>query len=63
MSGPRFAVLCVLSSFAIVLLCKRELLYFCYVLNVMSLFFRSLTIPHGAVGWSVVRDCGISWSY
>ena len=22
----------------------------------------SLPIPHGAVDWSVVRDCGISWS-
>ena len=22
----------------------------------------SLPLPHGAVGWSVVCDCGISWS-
>ena len=22
----------------------------------------SLLLPHGAVGWSVVCDCGISWS-
>ena len=23
----------------------------------------SLSLPHGAVGWSAVCDCGISWSY
>ena len=23
---------------------------------------RSLPLPHGAVGWSSVCDCGISWS-
>ena len=22
-----------------------------------------MTLPHGAVGWSAVSDCGISWSY
>ena len=22
-----------------------------------------VALPHGAVGWSVVCDCGISWSY
>ena len=25
--------------------------------------FRSLTLPRIAVGWSVVFDCGIYWSY
>ena len=23
----------------------------------------SVSLPHGAVGWSVVCNCGISWSY
>ena len=23
----------------------------------------SVAVPHGAVGWSAVCDCGISWSY
>ena len=23
----------------------------------------SVALPHGAVGWSAVCDCGISWSY
>ena len=27
----------------------------------LSSFF--LPLPNGAVGWSVVCDCGISWSY
>ena len=22
-----------------------------------------VTLPHGAVGWSAVCECGISWSY
>ena len=25
--------------------------------------YRSFTLPRGAMGWSVVCDCGISWSY
>ena len=24
---------------------------------------RSVAIPHGALEWSEVFDCGISWSY
>ena len=46
-----FVVLCALSSFAIISLGKREswLLYFCCVLNVMSLlsFFDSSSRCHG----------------
>ena len=55
-----FAVLCVLSSFAIILKRKRKLIalqllsYKCIVtINVLWLF-------HGAVGWSVVCDWRIS---
>ena len=53
-----YALLCVHSRFAIVLKRKGKLVallllsYICIVtLNVL---------PHGAVGWSAVCDCGIS---
>ena len=54
----RSLVLCVLSNTAIISLAKREscLLYFSCVLNVMSLL-SSLTLPRGAMGWSVECDC------
>ena len=26
-------------------------------------FCQFLTLPHGAIGWSVVCECGISWLY
>ena len=52
-----FAVLCVLSSVAIISLGggggEAELLFFCCVLNVMSLL-AFLTLPRGAMG-SYVR--------
>ena len=44
-------VICVLSSFAIISLVKRELV--CCV----------AVIPRDAFGWSVECDYGISWSY
>ena len=25
--------------------------------------YRSVSLLHGAVGWSAVCDCGVSWSY
>ena len=32
--------------------------------DIMSLLvFLQVSLPHGAVGWSAVCDCGISWSY
>ena len=56
-----YALLCVHSSFAIILKRKRKLVallslsYCCIVtINVMWLF------PCSAVGWSAVCDCGIS---
>ena len=54
-----YALLCVHSSFAIILKKKRNLvalLMYCY-------YKCSVAFPHGAVGWSVVCDCGISRSY
>ena len=54
-----FVVLCAItsSSFAIISLGKRErcLLYFRCC--------RSFALLRGAMVWSVVCDCGISWSY
>ena len=58
-----FAVLCVLSSFAIISLGNRELVvYICCVLNVMLIlsFLDFIVMP---LGWYVVCDCGISLSY
>ena len=56
-------VLCVLSSFANILKRKRELVALLLLLTVlrMSCYCKcSVTLPHGAVGWSAVYDCGIS---
>ena len=53
-------LLCVLSSFAIIL--KRERAGFiAFIALRMSCYCKfSLTLPHDAVGWSEVCDCGIS---
>ena len=59
MSLFRFAILCVPSSFAIILLGKRERV----ALRLLCRCYRPLTFPRGAKGWSVVCDCGIFWSY
>ena len=52
-------LLCVLSSFAFILMGKIErwLLIFVRLLGVIVI---GLALPHGAVGWSAVCDCGIS---
>ena len=54
------AILCVHSSLAIILKKKRKLV------ALLLLSYRcivTINIPYGAVGWSAVCDCGISWSY
>ena len=51
-----YALLCVHSSFATILMRKRKLvalLFYCY-------YKCSVALIHGAVGWSSVCDCGIS---
>ena len=49
-------LLCILSSFTIILMGKREL-----VALLMSCFcYCSVVLPHDAVGWSTVCHCGIS---
>ena len=38
----------------------------CFTLIVLLMPFDcycSVSLPHGALGWSAVCDCGISWSY
>ena len=89
-----FVMLCVHSSFAIILKRKWKLVallllsYRCIVTVVpwplsndprftqciyrysraskrfVEVYFKcSVALPHGALGWSAVCDCGISWSY
>ena len=59
-----FVLLCVLSSFAIILKRKRELVALLFIVLRMSCYCECyVTLPHGTVGWSAVCDCGISWSY
>ena len=56
-----YALLCDLSSFAIILKRKREswLLFFYCPTDVLSCKC-SVALPNVAVGWSAVCDCGIS---
>ena len=54
---------CVLSSFAIISLRKRELVALLCPLAVVWLSVLCLFLMVPLVGWSAVCDCGISWSY
>ena len=51
-----YALFCVHSSFAIILKRKRKFI----VLQMYSYYKCPVALPHGAVGWSAVCDCGIS---
>ena len=54
-----YALLCVLSKFAINLTRKIELV--CFYCLWMSCYCKfPVAPPHGAVGWSAVSYCGIS---
>ena len=54
----------VLSSFAIILTRKRELVDLLLLSFWMSCYCKyPVALPHGAVGWSAVCDCGITLSY
>ena len=62
------AILSVLSSLAIIWLRERErerelvvLLEMCSCCRMNV--FRPVSIPRGALGWSVIFDCDISWLY
>ena len=61
----RNAVLRVFSNLAIISLAEKERTG-CFTLFVLLLLCGCncfMSLPHGAVGLSVVRDCGVSWSY
>ena len=54
-----YSLLCVLSSFAITLMRKRELV--AVIAFWISCYCKSfMALPRGAEGWSAVCDCGIS---
>ena len=57
------AVLCVVSSFTIILLGNRAGCFSFVVFWMSCRCCRSLTLPRGAMGWSLVCDCDISWWY
>ena len=52
-------LLCVISIFPIILMGKSWLLYFVFLVSCDCY----VALPHGALGWSAVCDCGISLSY
>ena len=52
----------VLSSSVIILQKKRTLVILLCVLQYYD-YYCSVFLPHSAVGWSMVCDCGISRSY
>ena len=55
-------LVCVYSSFAIILMWKRELVDLLCFVFLVSRDCR-VALPCGATGLSAVCDCGISWSY
>ena len=58
------ALLCVISSFAIILMRKRELVAKFFFVFRMSCYCKcSVALPDGAVGRSAVCECGFFWSY
>ena len=59
-----YALLYVLSSFAIILTGRERAGWFAFIVLWMSYCCKCpVALPHGAVSWSAVCDCGISWSY
>ena len=54
------ALLCVLSSFATMLKRKRELVALLLLSYGCLVSVCSVALPHGAVGWSAVCNCGSS---
>ena len=55
-----YALLCVHSSFKIVLKSKRKLVAFLLLSYRFIVTISVQRLPHGDVGWPAVRDCGIS---
>ena len=55
-----YALLCVHSSFAIILKVKRKLAALLFLSIRYSVTTCYVALPHGTVGLSAVYDCGIS---
>ena len=56
-----YALLCVHSSFVSIFTRKRVSFFaFIVLLDALLLYMFCVTLPHGAVGWSAVYDCGMS---
>ena len=55
-----YVLLCVHSSFAIVLKRERAGYFAIIVLQMYRYYNCSVALPHGVVCWSAVCDCGIS---
>ena len=55
-----YVLLCVHSSFAIVLNRKRKLVTLLFCLTMHCYYKCSAALPHSAMGLSVMCDCGIS---
>ena len=60
MVGPCFIVHYLVSSFVIISLGKKDswLLEFKYLLMSFDIY-GSVSLPHGAVGWSTMCGCGV----
>ena len=59
-----YALLCVHSSFAIIMKEEKKAGFFASIVLQMYCYYNySVALPHGAVGWSAVCDCGNSRSY
>ena len=59
-----YTLLCAHSTFAIILKRKRKLVaLLLFVLQMYCYSKYSVVLPHGAVSWSAVCDCGISLQY
>ena len=58
-----YALLCVHSSFAIVLKRKREKdgCFAIFLLQMCCFYKCYVSLPHDAIGWSAVCDCGNSF--
>ena len=54
------ALLCVLSSFEIILRRKRKLIALLLLSYSCLVTVNVVTLPQGVVGWSALCDCGIS---
>ena len=60
-----YALLSVLSSFAIILKRMRELIALLLLSYIIMYWYSKCSVapPHRAVDWSAICDCGISLSY